>query len=171
MTTQTIHDNTAILARGCAEPDGWSTVHTGAWLGMLQTYRQLTRDLDAELEVRHGLTLSGLELLSRLAAIDERRAHLSTLAEHIGLSVSGVSRLVDTLALAGLVERQTCPSDGRAINVWLTEAGVRLVREAQATHFAGVQDRFFRHIGPDELQTLAAVFGRFAPDAASTCES
>ena len=138
---------------------------------MLQTYRQLTRDLDAELEARHGLTISGLELLSRLASIEERQAHLSTLAEQIGLSASGVSRLVDTLEHAGLIERQTCPNDGRATNAWLTDAGLELVREAQATHFAGVQNRFFDHISDGELRALAGIFERFAPGVATTCDS
>ena len=88
------HHRSRSIADG---PAGWSDRHTAAWLGMLQTYRQLTRHLDAELEGQHGLSLSGLELLSRLAGVAERRLRLSTLSDQIGLSVSGVSRLVDTL--------------------------------------------------------------------------
>ena len=39
-----------------------------AWVGLLETHKQLTRALDAELDARHGLSLSGVELLGRLAA-------------------------------------------------------------------------------------------------------
>jgi len=138
---------------------------------MLQTYRQLTRQLDAELETRHGLSLSGLELMSRLAAVADRRLRLSTLADQVGLSVSGVSRLVDTLEEGGFVERLTCPEDGRAVHAWLTEDGLELVHEAQATHFAGVQRDFFAHLSCGELSTLADVFARVAPDTPAACPS
>ena len=43
------------------------------------------------------------------------------------------------------------------------------MREAQATHFASVQQRFFDALRPGELETLAAVFGRFSPRAADSC--
>jgi DNA-binding MarR family transcriptional regulator len=153
----------ACTSDDCLAGSGWSDLHAEAWLGMLQTYRQLTRDLDAELEARHGLSLTGLELLSHLAMVEERRLRLSTLADQIGLSVSGISRLVDTLEQAELVERRTCPEDGRAVNVFLTDAGLRLVGEAQATHFANVQRSFFDHVSAGELASLAEIFARFAP--------
>ncbi len=147
----------------------WSETHADAWIGLLQTQRNLTRELDAEIEAKHGLGLSALELLGRLAATDERRLRLSTLADQTGLSLSRVSRIVDTMEIRGLVERVQCPSDGRAVNAVLTGDGLALVRAAQATHFEGVRTRFFDRLEPDEIATLAAIFARFAPGAAQQC--
>ena len=48
-------------------------------------------------------------------------------------------------------------------------AGLKLLRDAQALHFAGVQRRFFDEIEEQEVAALAAVFGRFAPAAAEDC--
>ena len=149
----------------------WSDVHADAWIGMLETHKRLTRALDADLEARHGLGLSALELLGRLAAADDRYMRLSTLAEQTGLSLSRVSRVVDAMEERGLVERVRCESDARAVNAHLTDAGLLTVREAQATHFAGVQKLFFAELSPAELATLAAVFGRFAPRAAQACST
>src|SRR5271166_5584900 len=87
----------------------WSDEYAAAWIGLLATHRRLTRELDAELEAEHGLTLSGLELLARLASVPERRLRLSTLAGEAGLSLSRVSRIVDVLEARELVERQNCP--------------------------------------------------------------
>jgi len=140
-----------------------------AWVGLLETHKQLTRALDAELDARHGLGLSGVELLGRLAAADGQRLRLSALAAESGLSLSRVSRIVDQLERRGLVERKQCDADARAVNACLTEAGAGLAREAQATHLAIVQERFFDRLEPGEIETLSAVFGRFAPDAAQTC--
>lgn len=149
----------------------WPDVHAGAWLGLLQAYRQLIRDLDTALESRHGLSLSGLELLGRLATADERSLRLTALAEQTRLSLSRVSRIADALEQRGLVERHACAEDARAINLWLTDAGLQLTREAQASHFADVQRRFFDQLDAGELRMLANVFARLAPQAAPSAQS
>src|SRR4051812_256107 len=141
----------------------WSDTHADAWIGLLETHKRLTRALDGELEAAHGLTLSGLEVLGRLAAAPERNLRLSDVAVATGLSLSRISRIVDALCARALVERRASLSDARAVEAHLTEAGLTLARAAQATHFASVQERFFDQLGPTELATLAQVFGRFAP--------
>jgi DNA-binding MarR family transcriptional regulator len=147
----------------------WNPTYGDAWIGLLQTHRQLTRELDARLEAEHGLSLSGLELLARLNAAPERWLRLSALASQTGLSLSRVSRIVDSLEFRGLVERRPCPSDARAINAQLTENGETRLREAELTHRAAIQASFFDHLSHEEVATLAAVFARFAPGAASAC--
>ena len=147
----------------------WSQDHADAWIGLLETHKQLTRALDAELESRYGLSLSALELLARLAAAPDRCLRLSALATQSGLSLSRVSRIAVTLQTRGLIERTPCHQDARAVEAHLTPSGLTLMREAQATHFASVQERFFDALAPGELETLAAVFGRFSPRAAQAC--
>jgi DNA-binding MarR family transcriptional regulator len=149
----------------------WSDEHADAWIGLLETHRRLTRTLEAELEAAHGLGLSDVEALGRLAAAPERRLRISDLAAQCGLSLSRVSRIVDVLERRGLVRRRPSPSDARAVDAHLTDAGLALAREAQATHFASVQRRFFDELSDDEVATLAAVFGRFAPRAAAACDA
>src|SRR5436190_10143471 len=147
----------------------WSDTHADAWIGLLETHKRLTRALDAELEAEHGLTLSGVECLGRLAGADGRRLKLSALATATGLSLSRISRIIDTLEARELVERRSSESDARVVEAQLTPAGLELVRSAQASHFASVQQRFFEQLSPEEIETLAAVFSRFAPRAASAC--
>jgi DNA-binding MarR family transcriptional regulator len=147
----------------------WDPTYVDAWIGLLQTHRQLTRELDTRLEAEHGLSLSGLELLARLAAVPENWLRLSALATQTGLSLSRVSRIVDALEGRRLVERQPCPADARAINAHLTSSGSELLREAERTHRSVAQQAFFDHLSVAEVQTLAAVFARFAPGAAAAC--
>jgi DNA-binding MarR family transcriptional regulator len=147
----------------------WSDTHKDAWIGMLETHKRLTRALDAELEAEHGLTLSGVECLGRLAGSDGRAMRLTALANATGLSLSRISRIVDTLEGRKLVERRSSVEDARAVEAHPTEAGLTLVREAQASHFASVQERFFEQLSEDELAVLARVFARFAPSAADAC--
>ena len=140
--------------------------HADAWAGLQRAHRELTRQLEATLDERYGLSLSALELLGRLATADDRRRRLSRLADDVELSLSRVSRIVDALERRGLVERQPCPEDTRATNAWLTDAGLALVREAQAEHLADVQRRFLDRLTAGELRTLGRVFTRLTPQRA-----
>jgi DNA-binding MarR family transcriptional regulator len=149
----------------------WSERHAEAWIGLLETHKQLTRMLDAELESRYGLSLSGLELLARLAAAPGRCLRLSSLAAEAGLSLSRVSRIAVLLETRGLIERKPCAEDARAVEAHLTSAGMELMRAGQETHFASVQRGFFDQLGSGELEVLAKVFGRFSPRAPASCSA
>jgi len=168
----TIHDVGTCSAAYRTDADGlahWTTTHAHAWIGLLETHKQLTRALDAELTAQHGLSLSALELLARLAAAEDRQLHLSALAAASGLSLSRVSRIIDTLQERGLVARVACPKDARAVHAKLSETGLKLVVAAQSTHFASVQTAFFDLLDEDEIATLARVFEKFAPGGAAEC--
>src|SRR5436309_5318449 len=100
----------------------WSDTHAEAWIGMLETHKRLTRALDAEMEAQHGLSLSAVEVLGRLAASPgDRSLRLTALAGETGLSLSRISRIVDTLEDRELVERHSCPGDARAVGARLTD--------------------------------------------------
>lgn len=134
--------------------------HADAWLGLQRAHRELTRRFEQSLAERHGLSLSALDLLGRLAGAEQGRMRLARLAAGAGLSVSRVSRIVDLLERRGLVERRPCPEDTRATEAWITGAGGELVRAAQADHLADVQRTFFDHLSDGELRTLGVVFTR-----------
>jgi DNA-binding MarR family transcriptional regulator len=151
--------------------DGWRADEADAWIGLLEAHKQLTRALDAELDAKHGLGLSTLEMLGRLAAAGDRWPRLSELASETGLSLSRVSRHVDALERRGLVQRRRCERDSRAVEAHLTAAGAALQREAEADHAAAVRARFLDQLGEEELAALATVFRRFAPRAAAACDA
>lgn len=160
--TSVTDDGACAYVVGADGLGGWPEPEAGAWFGFLRAHRQLTRELDRGLEERHDLSLSRLELLGRLAAADGRRLRLSALADATGLSLSRVSRVVDDLERGGLAERQVCPEDARATNVWLTEAGVSRARAAQQSHAHDVQRVFFDRLTAGELATLSRAFAKLA---------
>ncbi len=148
---------------------GWTPAEADAWIGLLETHKGLTRALDAELDAAHGLGLSTLELLSRLAAAGDAWPRLSALAAETGLSLSRVSRHMDALERRGLVQRRKCETDSRAVEAHLTAEGARVVAEAEAAHAQAVRERFLSRMTEEEAATLARVFARFAPRAAEAC--
>ncbi|WP_280245690.1 MarR family winged helix-turn-helix transcriptional regulator, partial [Nocardia abscessus] len=62
----------------------------------------------------HGLSGLDLNALMRLSRSSGRRLRMSELAVQTALSTSGVTRLVDRLARAGLVERELDTADRRS---------------------------------------------------------
>ena len=86
------------------------------------------------------------------------------------LTASGVTRLLDGLEAAGLVERASCASDRRVTYAVLTEAGRTRLHEASGSHVAGVRAFFEARYSGEELDQLAGLLGRLPGAADATHE-
>ena len=134
----------------------------GAWRGLLRAHSALVRELDAELESAHGISLSAYEVLLLLHEAPERRLRMSELASSALLSLSGMTRLVDRLVRAGLVERERCDEDKRVLYALPTRAGTRLFAGARATHLKGVRERFLSRFSEADLNRLGGYWQRLS---------
>jgi DNA-binding MarR family transcriptional regulator len=143
----------------------------GAWRGLLRVHSALVKALDAELLAEHRLPLTSYEVLINLQAAPGRRRRMSELADGVLLSRSGMTRLVDRLEREGLLERDTCTSDGRGCFAVLTEAGEALLAQARPTHLAGVREKFLSCFSPAELRALAGYWDRVLPGAEDLSQS
>jgi DNA-binding MarR family transcriptional regulator len=137
-----------------------------AWRGLLRVHAALTRELDSELASAHDLPLSSYEVLLFLHGAPEGRMRMSELADIMLLSRSGLTRLVDRLEQAGMLERRACSEDARGYYAAITSAGRHAFREARATHLQGVRRRFLSHLSGDELVQLAELWERVEPGSA-----
>jgi DNA-binding MarR family transcriptional regulator len=147
-----------------------SVPELAAWRGLLRAHSALVKALDAELMATHGLPLTSYEVLINLQAAPGRRRRMAELADGVLLSRSGTTRLVDRLERDGLLERDTCDSDGRGCFAVLTDRGEELLKKARATHLEGVRERFLRHFEPAEHEQMAAWWNRVLPGAADVAD-
>lgn len=136
-----------------------------AWRSYLQSHASIVRELDAELVAAQGMTTRDYEVLLYLAQAPDRRLPMSALATSTMLTRSGITRLVDGLVEAGLIERVSCESDARISYARLTELGYQRLREAGCTHIASIQRLFVEHFSPEEIEQLASLLSRL-PGAA-----
>lgn len=146
-----------------------TTQELRAWRGLLRVHAALAKALDAELEAAHGLQLSSYEVLMYLADADGERMRMCDLASSILLSRSGLTRLVDRLAREGLLERVACDADARGAFAKLTPAGREKLREARATHLAGVRAMFLDRFTPEELDQMGAAWDRVLEGIGFSC--
>ena len=136
------------------------------WGRFLRGHAAITRRLNADLVAQHGLTLSDYEVLLHLAHAPDRALRRVDLAERVVLTQSGITRLLDGLENAGLVAKRRCREDGRVVYAELTDAGLARIREASATHLAGVDELFTSRFDEEELETLEGLLARL-PDGAA----
>jgi DNA-binding MarR family transcriptional regulator len=139
-----------------------------AWGGFLRAHATLIRELDAELEAEHGLSLTSYDVLVQLELAPDRRLRMRDLADAVLLSRSGLTRLVDRLVREGLIERQTCSADARGSFAVLTERGLRALHAARPTHLAGVHRLFIGRVEDDELARLGDVWDRVVAEQPQT---
>ncbi|WP_431278002.1 MarR family winged helix-turn-helix transcriptional regulator [Leifsonia poae] len=81
----------------------------------------------------NDLSLTQLRVLGILR---DRRLRMTELADYLGLEKSTMSGLVDRAERRGLLARAPSADDGRAVDVFLTDAGVELGERlyAQVAH-------------------------------------
>ncbi len=143
--------NTAAKTTGAGSPDD---PRLGAWRSLLHAHARLVRRLDEELQAAHHLSLAEYDALLQLARAPGRRLRMSVLAERVLLSRSGITRLVDRLEAAGMVERSACATDARGAEAFLTVPGLQRLREASRTHLAGVERYFLAVVSPAEQAAM-----------------
>jgi DNA-binding MarR family transcriptional regulator len=131
-----------------------------AWVGFLRSHAAITRQLNVDLLNSHGLTLNDYEVLLRLERAEDGMMRRVDLAESVVLTASGITRLLDGLERAGLVEKATCATDARVSYAKLTDGGREKLQDASATHLAGVEDLFTSRYSEAELILLAEFLSR-----------
>ena len=99
-------------------------------------------------------------MLLQVSKAPGQRLRPVEIARAVLLTRSGITRLVQGLERAGLVERVDCPDDARGFLVALTPAGLELVRRARETHLEGVAELFSDRYSDEELEALAELLER-----------
>ena len=131
-----------------------------AFIALIQAHATTTRSLSAQLLADHGLTLNDYEVLLRLSRAPDRRLRRVDLAEEVVLTPSGITRLLDGLERAGLVERAACASDRRVVYAVITDAGLDTLRTASATHVAQIEEFFGARLDPERQHAAADILER-----------
>ena len=140
-----------------------------AWIRLLRGHASATRTMSAQLEAEHGLTINDYEALLYLSRADEGRMRRVDLAGMLLLTASGVTRLLEGLEKAGLVERGSCATDRRVTYAILTEAGAARLEEASGSHIAAIRGFFETRYSEEELDQLAGLLERL-PDEGAAAE-
>lgn len=129
-------------------------------MGLLgSSYTRLTRKIDLELEQGCGLSLSWFDVLMHLSRSESGHLTMTQLAINLSFTSGGLTRLVDRIVEAGLIERQNCPSDRRSIYVALTPDGEAMLEKAAAIYVHGIETHLLAFLSKENQALLAELLG------------
>lgn len=147
-----------------------------AWRAFLRAHATVVDRLDRELQDEQGLPLTWYEVLLHLQRVPDHRLRMSGLADRLLLSRSGLTRLMDRMVAAELIERQVCPTDRRGAFAVLTPEGAARLRRASPVHLRGVQQHFAGLLTGAEAAAIRTGLEKVAeggrgsgPEAPSAC--
>jgi DNA-binding MarR family transcriptional regulator len=101
-----------------------------------------------------SIALNEYDVLFTLSRCPSGWLRLNELNDHILLSQSSLSRLVERLEKRGLVERMPAPDDGRGVLLKLTEAGSELQKQIGRIHVRDIEALMTPSLTPAEQREL-----------------
>ena len=128
-----------------------------AWRNFIESISTMTTAMENDL-APYGVTLGDYEVLVRLSEAEDQRMRMCDLATALQLSPSGLTRRLDGLVKAGLVERIASPNDRRVMFAALTAAGRAKLEEAAPDHVTSVRNRFFKGLSGEQVRELGDIF-------------
>jgi DNA-binding MarR family transcriptional regulator len=127
---------------------------------LLRAQAVTTRRLSASLQSDHGLTINDYEALLVLSAAPDQRLKRVELARRLLLTPSGVTRLLEGLERAGLVERTACDTDLRVAYAQLTDRGRETLADASRGHVSSIRELLGEYLSEDEIEQLGEILAK-----------
>ena len=131
-----------------------------AWRALLLAQNAVLRAIDEDLAAAGAVPLRIYDVLLELNAAPGGTLRLKDLAGRTVLTRSRVSKLVDELVAAGLVERRGDPNDKRASVVAITLSGRRALKKAAPVYLNGIVRHFTAHLNEAETAALTSALQR-----------
>lgn len=131
---------------------------------LVEVVRDLDRAFAASLTRAMDLPMSQFEVLLRLGRTPGDELTMSDLAQQLGVTAGGATRLVDRVLTSGWVARRGCTSDRRVQHVRLTDEGRAVLQRALRIHRADLAERLTSRLTTDERAQLDALLDRLRPD-------
>lgn len=132
-----------------------------AWRAFITTSLDLVGRIERDLKP-FGLDFGDYQLLVMLSEAPDHRLRMCDLAETLRLSRSGLTRRMEGVLAAKLVQRERDPSDGRSANAVLTAKGFAVLKKAAPSHVASVRARMIDLLTPSEIKAIGTAFTKVA---------
>ncbi len=142
--------------------DKLSEAELTTWRTFLNAHATAVGRIEEDLTREGGLPLVDYDVLIALEHTPGNRLRLRDLKRRVVLTRSGVTRLVDRLEAAGLLRRERCTGDRRAIYAALTEEGRAAIRRTWPIYERGIQQHFVQCLSPEHISGLILELQRVA---------
>jgi DNA-binding MarR family transcriptional regulator len=139
---------------------GLSSPKHECWGTLLHVHARSTERVAKRVEAESGIPLDWYDVLLALEKAPEGRLRMGELVEHVTLSRSGLTRLVDRIEAAGLVERRLCRQDRRAFEAVLTSKGQQAREKSWPILARVIAQEFGNRYSDEEAVQLSTLLKR-----------
>ena len=130
------------------------------WEGISRAHNSMTASIEKEMLPETGIALGWYQVLAHLNRAPNGMLRFQDLARAAGLTDSGVSRRLNQMIKAGLVDRHTCATDGRGVYAHLTDKGKASYAKAHSVFLRSLHRNLDGNFQAGEADALNAVLSR-----------
>lgn len=130
------------------------TPHGEAWGALARTHAAVAQRLQEALAQGDHPPLPWYEVLATVAEAPERRMRMGDLAEVLVITRGGLTKLVDRLVKAGLLERTFCETDRRVSYATLLPAGLNMLEEMRPVIVGELELAFSANLSVEQANEL-----------------
>ena len=143
---------TADRARDGGAPS--QNAHGEAWGALTRTHAAIVQRLQEMLSAADFPPLPWYEVLATVSEAPDERMKMGDLAEALVITRGGLTKLVDRLVKAGLLERTFCETDRRVSYATLTPAGRDLLAEMRPAVIVELEVAFSANLSVAQAREL-----------------
>src|SRR4249919_2797062 len=136
------------------------SAHGDAWGALTRTHAAIVGRLQEALAAADFPPLPWYEVLATVADAPEQRMKMGDLAEALVITRGGLTKLVDRLVKAGLLERTFCETDRRVSYATLCPAGRDLLEEMRPVVVTELAVAFASKLSAAEADALRETLER-----------
>lgn len=143
---------------------GFASPHQEAYLNLARTHAQWSAAV-AQVLKPHGLSEAAYNILRILRGVDRypvdgrRSLACGEVADRMVTRVPDVTRLMDRLEKAGLIQRVRCDADRRIVRAHISQAGKQLLRKL-GKQIDRTEQAMFPRLSPRELDKLSRLLAK-----------
>ena len=140
-------------------------VQLEAWRALVNAHAALVDRLEEALADEQLPPLGWFGVLGALHRAEDHRLRPRELGLHLTISKSGLTRLVDRMVGAGVIERRECPSDRRGHLIALTDSGKAVFQDMWPVYAEAFEATFSSRLSAEEAETLCDLLDRLKDTA------
>jgi DNA-binding MarR family transcriptional regulator len=134
--------------------------HHEAWRALAQTHAAVSGRLQEALADAGLPPLAWFEMLAAIAGSETQSLKMGDLAEALVITRGGLTKLVDRLVKAGLIERTFCETDRRVSYATMLPAGAEMLVEMIPIVSGELEVAFAANVSISEAESLRGTLDR-----------
>jgi len=132
------------------------------WEGLSRAHSTMSAAIEKDMLPEAGMPLAWYEVLLHLSRTPQGLMRYQDLAKVPGITDSGASRRLEQMVNAGLIDRQSCPTDRRGVYAHVTVVGQASFEKAHAVFLRSLDRNLASHLETDDADAMSAVLARLS---------